>query len=60
MRSMKSQGLVCVRELLARVRKLHAMDRIQRRDKEFIERRLQEIQARIIGMRETDEFGKEV
>jgi hypothetical protein len=36
------------------------MDRIQRPDFEFIDRRLDEVEARIVSMTETDEYGKEV
>jgi tetrahydromethanopterin S-methyltransferase subunit G len=36
------------------------MGRVLRPDFEFIDKRLDEVEARIVAMPETDEFGKEV
>lgn len=60
MRPMKTQGLVAVQEVRARNRKLWGMGRIQRPDFEYIDKRLDEVEARIVSMTETDEYGKEV
>lgn len=57
---MKLAGHAEVSLALARVRKLHALGRIGRKDKEFIEMHLQTAIARIDTMRETDEAGNEV
>lgn len=60
MNSMKVTGLVQVKALLQRVGRLHAMRRIGEDDHDYISKRLKEVEARIVSMRETDEFGKEV
>jgi hypothetical protein len=57
---MKDVGLKEVRSIRSRVRKLWGMDRIGRPDFEFIDKRMDEVEARIVSMVETDEFGKEV
>lgn len=57
---MKVQGVEDINAVLARVRKLHALGRIAREDKEFIEQRLEEASARVVAMQETDEDGKEI
>lgn len=50
---LKTRGLIEVRSLLGRVRRLHALKRISDRDFRFIEGRLQEIETRINWMRES-------
>lgn len=60
MRPMKDAGLREVRSSRSRVRKLWSMERISRPDFEFIDKRLDEVEARIVSMVETDEYGKEV
>lgn len=60
MRPMKDAGLKEVRSARGRVRKLWGMDRISRPDAEYIDKRLDEVEARIVSMVETDEYGKEV
>ena len=60
MRPMKDAGLREVRSARSRVRKLWGMERVSRPDFEFIDKRLDEVEARIVSMVETDEFGKEV
>lgn len=60
MKSMKEAGLAEVTAARRRARKLWGMDRIQRPDFEFIDKRLDEVEARIVSMPEVDEFGKEV
>ena len=57
---MKEAGLQEVQRLRSRCRKLWGMDRIQRPDFEFIDVRLDEVEAKIVEMAEVDEFGKEV
>jgi hypothetical protein len=56
---MKAAGLYEVDNLLARVRRLHALRRISSKDKGFIELRLEQIRERIIEMHELGEDGKE-
>lgn len=60
MRPMKDAGLKEVRSIRARVRKLWGMERVSRPDFEFIDKRMDEVEARIVSMTETDEYGKEV
>lgn len=60
MRPMKDTGLKEVRAARSRARKLWGMDRITRPDWEFIDKRLDEVESRIVSMVETDEFGREV
>ena len=60
MRPMKDAGLKEVRSARSRVRKLWGMERVSRPDFEYIDRRLDEVEARIVSMVETDEYGKEV
>jgi hypothetical protein len=57
---MKDAGLKEVRSIRARVRKLWGMERVSRPDFEFIDKRMDEVEARIVSMTETDEYGKEV
>lgn len=60
MRPMKDVGLKEVTGARARVRKLWSMGRVQRPDFEYIDKRLDEVESRIVSMTETDEYGKEV
>ncbi len=60
MRPMKDAGLKEVQGIRSRLRKLWGMGRVMRPDFEFIDKRLDEVEARIVTMTETDEFGKEV
>ena len=60
MRPMKDAGLKEVQSARARARKLWGMGRVLRTDFEFIDKRLDEVEARIVSMPETDEYGKEV
>lgn len=60
MRPMKEAGLKEVSAARRRARKLWSMDRVQRPDFEYIDKRLDEVEARIVSMTETDEYGKEV
>jgi len=60
MRPMKDVGLKEVQSARSRSRKLWGMGRIARPDFEFIDKRLDEVEARIVSMVETDEYGKEV
>lgn len=60
MRPMKDAGLKEVQQARSRCRKLWGMGRIMRPDFEFIDQRLDEVEAKIVSMTETDEFGKEV
>lgn len=60
MRPMKTQGLVSVQELKQRARRLRALGRISGVDQDYIVVRLDEIEARIISMSETNEKGDEV
>jgi len=60
MRSMKEAGLKEAQALRRRVGRLRAMERIGEDDHEYIDTRLKAIEARIVQMRETDEYGQEV
>jgi hypothetical protein len=57
---MKEAGLKEVQQARSRNRKLWGLGRISRPDFEFIDGRLDEVEARIVVMSETDEYGKEV
>ena len=59
MRPLKDAGLAEVESLKRRTRRLLAMERVFPADAEYIVSRLDEISARIVGMHETDEYGKE-
>ena len=59
MRSLKSAGLREVSTLRQRARRLLALGRIFPTDANYIVTRLDEIEARIIQMHETNEYGKE-
>jgi len=45
---------------LARMRRLHALGRVSSADLGYVEKRLLEVEAKIIAMREIDETGEEV
>jgi hypothetical protein len=60
MQSMKDAGLREIKAVRNRNRRLWAMERIQRPDFEYIDERLDEVEARIVSMVEINEFGKEV
>lgn len=60
MRPLKDVGLDEVRRLRSRTVRLEAMGRVFPVDAEYITDRLDEVEARIVSMHETDEYGKEV
>jgi uncharacterized protein YecE (DUF72 family) len=57
---MKANGSAEIRAALSRVRRLRALGRIGREDSRYIEDRLEEVQARIATMIETDADGDPV
>lgn len=59
MRSLKSTGLREVAQLRRRARRALALGRIMPTDANYIVVRLDEIEARIVEMHETNEYGKE-
>lgn len=59
MRSLKSRGVEDVSLLRRRVRRLLALGRIYPADADYITKRLNEVEAKIVSMHETDEYGKE-
>lgn len=59
MRSLKDAGVHEVVTLRRRVRRLLAMERIFPEDVAYITKRLDEIESRIVSMREFNEHGKE-
>ena len=59
MRPLKDAGLAEVQALRRRTRRQHAMGRIGKADFEFIDSRLDEVEARIVSMQEFNEYGKE-
>jgi len=59
-RPMKEAGVREVRSLRARVRRLWSLDRVSRPDFEYIDQRLDEVEARIVSMSERNEYGREV
>lgn len=59
MRGLKDAGAAEVSALRRRVRRLLALDRVFPADAAYIVERLDEIEARIVAMTETDEWGKE-
>lgn len=59
MRTLKSRGLVEVQMLRQRARRQYALGRISRPDFDYIDSRLDEVEARIIAMREINEDGEE-
>jgi hypothetical protein len=60
MRALKDVGLAEVSALRRRVRRLLALERVFPADAEYIVTRLDEIEARIVSMTETNEHGKEL
>lgn len=60
MRPLKSSGLEEVQRLRSRSRRQLALGRILKDDWEYIDVRLDEIEARIVSMKETNENGEEV
>lgn len=60
MRPVKEVGLQEVRSLRRRVLRANAMDRVSDPDAQFIDEHLDAVEARIIEMHETDEYGREV
>lgn len=60
MQSLKNNGIMDVRRVIGRARKVRALGRISGQDLEYIERRLLEVEARIISMEEVDMYGKEI
>lgn len=59
MRTLKSRGLVEVQTLRQRARRQFALRRIDRADFDYIDIRLDEVEARIVAMREINENGEE-
>jgi hypothetical protein len=59
MRSLKSAGVEEAGRLRRRTRRALAMGRIYPDDADYITTRLDEIEARIVSMQETNEYGKE-
>lgn len=59
MRPLKDAGLAEVQALRRRTRRQLAMSRIGKADFEYIDRRLDEVEAKIVSMQEFDEYGKE-
>lgn len=60
MMPLKIVGLREVTRLRRRTRRLLGMERILPADAEYLVKRLDEMEARIVTMHEVDEFGKEV
>lgn len=60
MRPMKDAGVIEVQALRRRARRLYAMERIDKPDYEYIDKRCDQIEAKIVSMSERDEYGKEV
>jgi hypothetical protein len=58
-RTLKTRGLVEVQQIRERARRQFAWRRISKADWEYIDKRLDEVEARIISMSETNEHGKE-
>jgi hypothetical protein len=59
MRPLKEAGIKEVEALRRRVRRQYSLGRIYLADMEFLDIRLNEIETRIVTMRETDEYGEE-
>jgi hypothetical protein len=60
MRPLKTQGLAELQDLRSRARRQLAMGRITKEDWEYIDNRLDQVEARIVSMQEFNEHGKEV
>lgn len=59
MRPLKDAGLAEVQALRRRARRALAMSRIGKADFQYIDDRLDEVEARIVSMQEFNEYGKE-
>ena len=59
MRTLKSRGLHEVSLLRQRVRRQFALRRISKADYDYLDERLDEVEARIIAMSELNENGEE-
>jgi hypothetical protein len=59
MRALKDAGLAEVAALRRRTRRLLALERVLPADAAYIVERLDEIEARIVSMMETNEHGEE-
>ena len=59
MRTLKSRGLQEISLVRQRARRQYALGRISKADWEYIDSRLDEVEARIISMREINETGEE-
>jgi len=58
-RTLKTRGADEVRTLASRTRRQYQLGRISKPDHDFLIERLDEVEARIISMRETNEHGEE-
>lgn len=58
-RPMKDLGMSELHQLQRRLRRQYAAKRIGQADFKFINERLDEIEARVVSMRELDEYGRE-
>lgn len=59
MRPLKDVGMSEVGRLRNRTRRQLALERITPADAEYIVKRLDEVEARIVSMREVNEYGEE-
>lgn len=59
-RPLKERGVDDVDSVRRRVRRLLGLSRVLPDDAAYIVERLDEVEARIVSMRELDEYGKEV
>lgn len=59
MRTLKSRGVVEVQQIRSRARRQLAFQRISKADYDYIDTRLDEVEARIISMQELNEQGEE-
>lgn len=60
MEPLKTRGIAELKTLRRRVRRQRAMGRINKADFDFIDGRLDEVEARIVSMQELDKDGEEV
>lgn len=58
-RSLKVRGMEELDSMRRRVRRQHALGRISRPDADWLVRRINQIESRIVSMRETNEYGEE-
>jgi len=56
---LKIRGMAELADLRARARRQHRLGRITRPDLEYIEQRLNDLEARIVGMQELGKDGEE-